>query len=195
MPYPRSDPDGDPAHRRPEGATARRLDLADLPDGRLAVVRSIWDLARGTRPMPKRGAILPEDLRGALGYVNIVEVEREPLRFRFRLIGGEVASAYGRDMTGRPVDEVEPEPYRDLLMRQFADVVAEGAPLLHEVRFVQDWRDHWLVRLSLPLSEDGDEVTGILTASAFEPTLRHFDLEGFIAQLRPVDDHAATGGR
>lgn len=164
----------------------RRLPLGELPDDRFETVMSFWRSARGDRLMPPCKSVRPEMLRGALGYVNLVDVLHEDSArpgFRFRLIGSEVAQAYGADMTGRRVDEVQPEYYADIIQRQFEAVVEERQPCLHEVRFYMDWREHWLVRLSVPLGDSDGAVERILTISAFDPEIGRFDIRDFTERL------------
>lgn len=164
----------------------RRLPLRELPDERFDTVMAFWRSVRGDRAMPPCKAVRPEMLRGALGYVNLIDVLHEDAArpaFRFRLIGSEVAQAYGTDMTGRRVDEVQPSHYADIIQRQFEETVADRAPCLHEVRFYMDWREHWLIRLSVPFGETDDAVERILTISAFDPDISRFDIRDFTERL------------
>src|SRR3546814_7311855 len=51
-----------------------------------------------------------------MGLVTLVDVERDPLRFRFRLVASPVTRHLGYELTGRYLDEV---PERD--MRSYLD--------------------------------------------------------------------------
>src|SRR3546814_7692417 len=51
------------------------------------------------------------DFRYAIGLVTLVDVERDPLRFRFRLAASPVTRHLGYELTGRYLDEV---PERDM---------------------------------------------------------------------------------
>jgi hypothetical protein len=79
-------------------------DLRDNPKFR--DLRAYWDAKRGTRAMPRRADIDPLDLPAHLGWLVIVEVLAGPERFRFRLVGTKVVDAYGRDSTGKTVEQV-----------------------------------------------------------------------------------------
>jgi len=46
-----------------------------------------WRRMRGSRRMPTPADFDPLDVRFALGYVSLIEVHRDPLRFYFRLDG------------------------------------------------------------------------------------------------------------
>src|SRR3546814_9250845 len=65
---------------------------------------------------PSRAELDPLDFRYAIGLVTLVDVERDPLRFRFRLVASPVTRHLGYELTGRYLDEV---PERD--MRSYLD--------------------------------------------------------------------------
>ena len=46
-----------------------------------------------------------------------------------------------------------------------------------------DWREHWLIRLSVPFGETDDAVERILTISAFDPEISRFDIRDFTERL------------
>lgn len=162
---------------------ASRLDFADLRDDRLKAIWDYWTGVRGNRPMPAPGDIRPEGMRGALGFINLIDVLDDEPWFRFRLVGTEIVRAYGRDVTGEPISVVQPAAYRDSIADQFRSVIEERRPLLHELRFQLDWANHWLVRLSLPLGTTDGGVTRIVTCAAFDPQMDSYDVEAFYERI------------
>ncbi|SMF45827.1 PAS domain-containing protein [Tistlia consotensis] len=64
--------------------------------------------------MPTRADIDPLDMPALLPMIYLVDVERQPLRFRFRLVGTRVVSWFGRDMTGQYVEEAQVWRYREV---------------------------------------------------------------------------------
>jgi hypothetical protein len=64
-------------------------DVRDLPsqieDRRLAQLYDYWLSRKGSRRFPSRGDIDPLDFRYVLGHVMLVDVLRDPVRFRVRL--------------------------------------------------------------------------------------------------------------
>lgn len=166
-----------------DGLHADRLEFSELRDDRLRSLYQHWQDIRGDRTMPAPRDLKPEGMRGALGFVNLIDVSGDPPVFRFRLVGTEIVAAYGRDVTGETVDVVQPPGYRDMMKEQFMTVVAERRPLLHELDFTLDWRRHWLVRLSLPLAEPGERVSRIATVSAFDPDMDKRDVQAFYEKL------------
>src|SRR3546814_2328999 len=59
----------------------------------------------------------PFNLRPALGYVLLIDVEDDGWDGRFRLYGTRVAEMYGEDMTGRRVSEIDNNNYATQLFR------------------------------------------------------------------------------
>ena len=55
--------------------------------------------------LPARADLNPADIPRLLPYLYIVDVERDPLRFRFRLVGTRVCEWFGHDATGFLVDD------------------------------------------------------------------------------------------
>lgn len=141
---------------------------------RLTGLYRYWESKRGERRMPARRDLRPEEMRPFLGYLVLVDVEPgTPPKFRFRLIGAEIAGAYGRDMTGLYVDDVQPLTYRNLLLRHYGRAAEVARPVLHRVKFME-WtgKTHELVRLILPLSDDNQTVNMLLMVSVFGDELR-----------------------
>lgn len=157
-----------------EAASEEELRLADLGRyPRLEGLYRYWLGKRGMRRMPPRREMLPEEMRECLGYIVLVDVVPQPRRFRFRLVGTEISSAYGRDVTGLYVDDITPTGYRDMLTSQYGRAVDTASPIVHRLRFVE-WpgKVHELVRLTLPLSEDGSTVNMLMIVSAFGDELK-----------------------
>lgn len=73
------------------------------------------DKWRGDR-MPTRADIEPLEIPALLPQVYLVDVEREPLRFRFRLVGTRIVAWFGRDMTGKEVSERFAGRYREAVL-------------------------------------------------------------------------------
>jgi hypothetical protein len=173
----------------------RRLPLGDLPDARFDTVLDFWRANRVDAEMPPPKAVRPEMLRGALGYVNLIDVLYEDAArpgFRFRLIGSEIVQAYGREMAGKRVEDIAPAYYGSMVQRQFEEVVAAREPCLHEVRFTLDWREHWLLRLSVPLGEAGGAVTRIMTVAAFDPDFDRCGIKNFTDRLIAQEQAACS---
>ncbi len=113
--------------------------------------------------MPARADLVVPELRQWLGYVNLVEVSRDPLDFRYRVFGTHIAQAIGIDLTGQWISE-NPGGVAEL-RRGYEEVVERKSPLyqIHETdRFKGAYRHH---RILLPLSDDDETVNMVLVLS------------------------------
>ena len=72
-------------------------------------LRSLLEIWRDASPagqLPQRSDISPRHIGRHLPHVVLVDVEGEPPRYRWRLIGTHITQAMGRDSTGRWLDEL-----------------------------------------------------------------------------------------
>lgn len=146
---------------------------AVLPDDCDWRVRRLDEYWRGAHPpgggLPGRQHIDPTAIPELLPWLWMLDVERDPLRFRYRLVGTEQVSAMAADLTGRYLDEAHP---RFLTLLTYPDYVA--AAERSEVRYYRGPpvfhinKDYVLIeRLLLPLATDGSEVDKLLAITVY----------------------------
>ena len=127
-----------------------------------------WRTCAGAKSIPARGDIDPMiDLGHLVQHLFLVDVERDPLRFRFRLVGTEVAGHVGKDMTGKYLDElVEYDAQYARVKPDYETTVKLRTATVSPVRFLTKDGKHHInyERLLLPLSDDGRIVNKILGA-------------------------------
>jgi hypothetical protein len=137
-----------------------RPELKDLLD--------FWQSKRQGRAMPARADFDPLDLRTHLGHLMLVDVERAPLRFRYRLVGTKITAIIKRDVTGRYFEEIYTGRLLVDLSRAFSTVVETRAPLRIFSTTGHPRNDVYLYDCALlPLSADGESVTMILAEMRF----------------------------
>ena len=128
-----------------------------------------WDQRRRGREFPARADFDPLDLKYVLGDLSLVDVLRDPVRFRFRLHASNVVDRGGIDMTGRLVDDMPDERRRGNTLRHYTKVVAQRAPsvisLRNEYTDLRSWHCEVLV---LPLAADGTTIDMLMAAFAWE---------------------------
>jgi len=166
--------------------------VPDLLDDRLTRLHQYWSAKRGDRPAPRRADIDPPlDIPDLLPILTLIEVLRDPLQFRLRLVGTGVVQALGRDGTGRFVDE-------SLYGSDAPAIVATYRRMIEEVRpFQRRSRLTWngtawqvLDAIELPLIDDDGRVRMILGGNCF--TLAP-DTDGPARTYDPIDpDRDAT---
>lgn len=152
----------------------RSSDSLPIPDDCHLKIRQIvayWDSKRPAQGvLPGRQHLDPIDIPKLLPNVWLIDVARDPYRFRFRLLGTAVVEYAGEDNTGKWFDETLP----DFDPSVFIDVVEARAPSWRRsasrMRPYKEYRE--LERVRLPLARDGATVDMILCLTVF------FDKEG-----------------
>lgn len=148
-----------------DGVVATRLSLADIAHGTLARMHAYWQGKRRADQLPARPDIDPLDFPWALGLVCLLDVQRNPLAFRYRLDGTMIAERHGADFTGRSTDEVRPDFYATMLRKHFSEVAETQRPTLYRIGIRYGGQAKTYLRLALPLAGDGKTVDMILTVS------------------------------
>lgn len=148
-----------------DGVAATRLSLTEIPSDTLRQMYAYWRSKCQGERLPARKDIDPLDFPWALGLVCLLDVERYPLTFRYRLDGTTIAERYGADLTGRTTDEVKPEFHADLLRRHFSEVAESGRPTVYRISLRYGGQARTYIRLALPLARDGNTVDMIMTIS------------------------------
>lgn len=139
---------------------------ADLPPGPHCDLFELWRARCAPGRLPARADFDPRDMPELLPYITIFDIERDPLRFRVRLVGTAIVEAMGVDTTGRYLDEldnVEPVIQR-----------AEAMTLSGQPYFLRDQPLTWTHLdfrtysvLGLPLASDGQTVDKLIYTMVF----------------------------
>src|SRR5438445_5428741 len=88
-----------------------------------------WRARRHGRDFPGRSDIDPLDFTFALGNIELIDVLRDPLQFRYRLFGVNIAMRDGYDLTGKTVDDIREPHFRALVRAAFEEVIELRRPL------------------------------------------------------------------
>jgi hypothetical protein len=134
-----------------------------------------WNERRAHSPFAAPREMDPADYAFAAERVSLIEVHREPLRFRYGFVASQLTAHLGYDMTGMYVDEV-PEPS----MRQFARAcyeraVQEQSPCYEKGIVLIRLAEWWHETLVLPLATDGTTIDALLI---YRNTVRPTTVEG-----------------
>jgi len=131
-----------------------------------------WASRREGGRLPARAHIDPCEMKRHLPTVSLTEVSAEPRNYRLRLAGTGLYGVYGREITGKMLDEVYAPPAADYWRAQLNQVVEERRPAagVHSLA----WRGapHLsILWIRLPLASDGRSVDMILGYDAVIGTL------------------------
>lgn len=140
------------------------MDTNAIRSKRLQQLYAYWRGKAGGG-LPSRANIDPAEIPQILPYLFLIDVEHEPQRFRFRLIGTQVCTWAGRDVTGMYIDDPAYGPRASEIRGQYADVIARGVAFYTEQPAARPDRDYvFYERLVLPLAPDGRRIDMLLCA-------------------------------
>ncbi len=139
-------------------------------DPRLRRLCEYWlSLRPAADGLPGRQHIDPAAIRDLLPWIWMVDVERNPLRFRYRLLGTEQVHAMERDLTGHLLDDAHPRFVTSVSYPQYVAAAERaeigyrrGPPVFHLNK------DYVAIeRLLLPLAKDGAAVDVLLAITVY----------------------------
>ena len=164
---------------RPASAAPPRPDYGvwtnhQIPDDRSSWHPAInqfyeyWLHAAPAGRLPGRQHMVPEAIVPLLSRLWILDVFRDPLRYRYRLVGTDITRSLQRELTGLWLDEAQPETVRNqTLCDRYRYIVETGRPTWRRGQTLWN-RDpsHRLVENCLaPLAADGVTVDKIIAVS------------------------------
>lgn len=137
--------------------------LASARPSRVQRLSDYWQRKRGDRIMPARPDIEPAEIKPLLPYLIIADVFADvfadPVRVRYRLAGTAVCEAFGCNIAGRWLDDLDVNGGVPFWIEQYGRMVASRAPIFGRacgaLAGVELFRADWAL---LPLSSDGTRV-------------------------------------
>lgn len=152
----------------PDRAALRAEILGRITSPPLHRLYDYWEARCRGGLLPGRRDIDPLDLGFILGNLVLVDVLRDPLRFRYRLNGSNLEAAfrlYG--LTGTWVHE-HPDPgFRARALEVYGGIASTGRPASNSWNTVLDGRSRFYDSLLLPLAADGRTVDMVLVGIWF----------------------------
>jgi hypothetical protein len=122
-----------------------------------------WASRRQGGRLPCRASIHPAHFKRLLPTISLIDVRNNPRSYRLRLAGTGLYGVYGREITGRTLEEIYNGAAAEYWRAELDRVVSERRPAvgLHSLA----WRGapHLsILWLRLPLSTNGTDVDMIL---------------------------------
>ncbi len=115
--------------------------------------------------LPNRENFNPMAIPSILPNIVLVDVVRNPFRFKYRLAGTEVYNQWGFEVTGKYIDELVQAPNTKHSQIDRVAVVATRQPIhrfgMPDLEFRTSFRE--MEYLHLPFAEDGQNVDMILS--------------------------------
>ncbi|MGO8913260.1 MAG: PAS domain-containing protein [Bradyrhizobium sp.] len=147
---------------------------AKLPacDDRIAALYLHWLSlcpASGVRPGWER--FDPRKIPYLLPWIWLVDVQRDPLRFKYRLVGAAQSELAKSDPTGRWLDEANARFKQSSAYALFQAVAERSVVSFYRgpPAYVIDANDMTVERLILPMARGGKTVDMLLGITVFDP--------------------------
>lgn len=155
--------------------TTRRLSLTpDNMECHFAEALNSWETARGDRFASSLKEFdyfsLPTDLIPGMMIVDLLEPGHfMPEKTKYRFYGTKLVSVMNQELTGKSVFDYRPVEAREVLMPQYDAVMEQRGPVLY-LNIVP--RSGGILGaftlLRLPLSNDGERISNIVTFTCIE---------------------------
>lgn len=132
--------------------------------------REYWERCRGDRKMPARADLDPAEMKVFLPHIILWDVLRDPLDFRYRLVGSEVERNSHQRNLGRRLSEIPERQPGSQVWENLKAVVETKEPSERQLPYVGPFKDFKTVRqVTLPLSDDGETVNIVMLVCEFVP--------------------------
>jgi len=132
-----------------------------------------WLSVAPTGRLPGRQHIAPETIVPLLSRLWMLDVFRDPLRFRYRLVGTDITRSVQREMTGLWLDEVQPGSVLNVNMRdRYRFIVETARPTWRRgpTYWQRDPTHRIVENCVVPLATDGETVDKIIAVSVMFDT-------------------------
>jgi hypothetical protein len=139
------------------------------------VLFDYWQRIHPPHGLPGRQHFDPAAIGRLLPNIVLVEVHRDPLRFRYRLLGSRIDAIHGKPLAGLWLDEAYANhPNAVVMLGEYTRVTETRQPIWRrgEPKVVPDPGCQSIEVLRLPLAADGETVDMVLGLTLY------FDLAG-----------------
>lgn len=144
-------------------------DAGRIQDSNVRQFLQLWFDAGGSGSPPDKGFLDPLRLRFLLGSLSLLEVQPDPLRFRYRLIGTDIVQRLGYELTGKWLDE-HPDPTIRPFILKGATMVFHAARPVYGHAQARVLGEDWLLEVvAVPLFSPDGEVAYIGAGQSFPP--------------------------
>jgi len=135
----------------------------------LEAALAYWRRLRHGGSLPRRRDIDPSEIPRLLPHLQLIEVVEGGARFRYRLVGTALVTAFGKEYTGKCLDELFGGDRLAHASHVYATVCAQRRAVFLRNRYSTTRNiDLMASRLYMPLSDDGASVNVIFGALTFE---------------------------
>jgi len=143
-------------------------------------IRTLYDYWRGKfrgTALPRRADIDPADIPQLVPQIMIVDVERNPFRVRYRLVGTKIVEMTGFEFTGKYLDEIALPNDKGPFIECYQRACEANAAVMTRIRWRLDADTITEYDVCfLPLSDDGVTVNKVLSMECYESVERNYTI-------------------
>jgi hypothetical protein len=161
-------------------------------DLRSDMIRTLhrWWLERCAGDIPDRADFEPSDLKPLLPNLFMVDVEHEPFRIRYRLVGTRATEVTGFDITGHYLDELLPSDGGEPWLAHYRHAYTTRRPVFGAVDATTRGGGVFVYEFGLfPLRKGGRAVDQFVSIEDY------FDLTSTLTRLVEWRDAKVRQGR
>jgi hypothetical protein len=158
-----------PPSQRPQQHTnsTTKLDTAGWNE-KVRQLYEHWLAIHPSNGLPGRQHFDPLRVPQLLPWIWVVDVVRQPLRFKFRVYGTQHVDVSGGDHTGKWIDEAYPNFVASNVYADYVRVAEQAAVSYRKGRASYHAPDYkYLERIMLPLAKDGVTPDMILAITVY----------------------------
>jgi hypothetical protein len=140
-----------------------------LRSGLVKAGLAYWLAKKGNHPLPSRQAFDPIcEVPGLTPNIMLKDVQRDPLDFRYRLVGSDIRRHLKSDPTGRWMSAIPGQGPGNPLWEHHAHAVAERAPVFLRPAYVGPHKEFLQIEsVLLPLAGDHEQPDMLLIFTDF----------------------------
>jgi hypothetical protein len=144
--------------------------MIEIAAPRLKRLLSDWETRRRGREFPTRADFSPLDLKYIMGNLSLIEVTYNPLHFRYRIHGTNLAQRMRMELTNKSIDDIPAPKHAKQVRAQLTEVVERRVPLAFrdEDEYPADYVPRDVEILALPLAAEGKTITMIMYAVVWD---------------------------
>jgi hypothetical protein len=137
-----------------------------------------WRACAAGGRLPSRACINPAAIPSLLPGISVLEVGIKPEDVTYRVAGTRLREIFGREVTGKPVFDLQFGGKRNYWLAVYRKVIGEKVPMQGAIKGPVADRDHIvLFWMRLPLSDDNTVVNRILCHDVSLPVSVAYDLD------------------
>ena len=148
----------------------RPVDVSALISGKLLELNNFWNKARNGMPLPCAASFDPIHIPKHLSQVFLIQVDHDPLRFAFRVVGEDPHEAFGTNVSGMEVSSIELQglPVGKMMHEGYEWIISQRKPVAMagpNGALVDGYTNQEMIYL--PFSDGGASITRILGAAVY----------------------------